>query len=148
MKEPKTFHFGEQFNFGNKGESDFLKYYKAIKSSDRAYDFILNKETVEIKTESRTLEQTPNFFIERYSDIDKLKPGGPWQSINTNYFIYYFINDKTFFWFKSKELCSFLDIWIETQKPIYIKNRTYTSVGFKVPRDIVSHLLIKVDKFY
>jgi hypothetical protein len=151
----KTFSFSKQLNAGNSGEADFKKFYKdlePVKSEDLKYDFLLNNGSkIEVKCDTYPMDKTPNFFMEYYSDINKQSLGGPWRSksheIST--FVYYFINDKTFFWFDSYKLVTFLDKYIKEKKPSYkyIKNRGWTTGGFTIPRVDLEHLLIKKDTF-
>ena len=135
---------------GRKGEADFLTYYPAAqKSPDLAYDFILDGQKIELKTEFRTLEQTPNFFMERYGNLEKLSDGGPWRAVidRVDHFIYYFIHDKTFFWFRPEPLRTFLDEFIKGEKPKYIDNKTYKTVGYTINREKVLTFCEKIDRF-
>ncbi len=147
-KDKKIFDFKEQLKEGNKGEQDFLKYYnKAIKAPDFSYDFDLEGKKIELKCDSYSLDKTENFFIERYSDYDKLKDGSVWQSLHCDFFVYYFILNKTFFWFKMKEFKEFLEDYIKDKSYILIKNKAWNTLGYKVNRDDCKKYIIKEDKF-
>lgn len=152
----KTFSFKTQMGIGDLGEKDFLKYYAALgpKKSvdDLTTDFILgNGKRVELKSESRTLEETENFFIELYSDVDASKIGGPCKARqdNVNYFIYYFPKNKTFFWFNTIELCDkFNNLALSGKWQIKtIRNRGYYTNGFAMPRIEFNDILMKKDTF-
>lgn len=147
---PKIFSFIHKRTQGRRGEADFLTFYPAAqKSPDLVYDFILDGQKIELKTEFRTLAQTPNFFMERYGNLEKLSPGGVWKSANKNikWYVVYFIYDKTFFWFRAKLLKAFLDKFIKGEKPKYIDNKTYKTVGYIIPREKVLTICEKIDRF-
>ncbi len=148
MLHKKTFDFQEQMALGDKGEQDFLKYYKGAKKSPvRAHDFDFQGKKVELKTDYYKFEDTNNFFIERYSDYDKLKDGSVWQSEHCDFFVYYFIHEKIFFWFDTKTLKTFLDGYIKDKSYIIIKNRAWNALGYKIPRNICDKFVIRKDKF-
>lgn len=104
---------------------------------------------VEIKTESYCLSgkhgrHTQNLFMERYSDVDKQSPGGPWQAVSKcKYFISFFPCCKTFYFFETKKLVRALDKLIETKqvKSIRIPNKTgdnkWTTLGYPVPIELL-----------
>lgn len=144
--EKKVFTFEEQLKVGNKGEKIFTSLYKDIEKADGIkYDFILNSKTIELKTDTYSMDKTPNFFMEHISDIKSGKLGGPWRALNDNvdYFVYMFINEKMCFWFEPKPLVDFLDEHIKTASYKVIRNRGWTSHGYAVKRDILKHLLVK-----
>lgn len=89
------------------------------------------------------MNKTPNLFCEYMGNADKGTLGGPWRAAKdkVDYFVYYYVNDKTFLWYKSVPLVAFLDGWIKGKKPKEIRNKSYTTLGFAVPRDDVAHLL-------
>ena len=81
---------------GSKGEQDFLKRYSsrgATKIEDcPEYDFIIDGDKkVELKTDF--YENSPNFFMEHYSELGTKKLGGVFRAKEDgiNYFVYYFI---------------------------------------------------------
>jgi len=157
-KKGKVFNFKDQMRIGDIGESDFIKIYEKLKPvksiKDRKIDFTLNNgKTVELKTDSYSMEKTINFFMEKNTILPDAREllGGPWRSHDhkIDYFVYYYMNDKVFFWFEPKSLCKFLDKYIKSNKikPISIPNRDgkgniFRSYGYKIPRaDIVDVLL-------
>lgn len=151
----KTFGFKTQMGIGDAGERDFRTSYpelKPEKSEDRAVDFILsNGQTVELKTDTYPMEKTPNFFMETLSDTNSGKLGGPWraQQDGVAYFVYYFVTDKTFFWFDPKQLCLRLEKLIAEKKYRIksIANRSWTTQGYAVPREDVADLCLRRDSF-
>lgn len=148
QENKKIFDFNKQLKLGDKGEQDFLKYYKnATKCPIRAYDFDLDGKKIELKSDFYTFEDTDNFFIERYSDYDKLKDGSLWQSKDCDFFVYYFINEGVFFWFNVKEFLKFLDEYIKDKSYVIIKNKGWNALGYKIPREICKPYIIKIDKF-
>ena len=99
------FTFTQQLKTGNKGEKllkDAFPFHLE-KSKDLKYDFYCpdTNQTIELKTDTYRLAKTENFFMERLSDIDSRKPGGPWRALqdNVDVFIYMFINDNTYYQF-------------------------------------------------
>ena len=147
---------------GDIGEADFVKIYEKLKPKksveNRQIDFTLNNgKTIELKTDSYSMNNTPNFFMEKntVSHDDTSKSGSPWRSKEhkIDYFVYYYMNDKVFFWFEPKSLCKFLDKYIKSNKlnPITIPNkdgkgRKYKSFGYKIPRDSLISILLKEHK--
>ena len=148
QQSKKIFDFKTEMNKGDKGELEFLKYYpKAVKHPTREHDFDLDGKKIELKSDFYTFEDTDNFFIERYSDYDKLKDGSVWQSAHCDYFVYYFINEGVFFWFDMTKFRKFLDEYIKNKSYVLIRNRAWTALGYKVPRDICKDFIIKQDNF-
>ena len=157
-KGGKVFNFKDQMRIGDIGESDFIKIYEKLEPvksvKNRKIDFTLNNgKTVELKTDSYSMDKTVNFFMEKNTILPDETSilGGPWRSKDhkIDYFVYYYMSDKVFFWFEPKSLCKFLDKYIKKNKikPIAIPNRTgngetFRSYGYKIPRlDIVDVLL-------
>ena len=160
-KEKKVFNFKDQLRIGDIGEADFIKIYEKlepVKSKNRQIDFTLNNgKTVELKTDSYPMDKTVNFFMEKNTILpDETDiPGGPWRSREhkVDYFVYYYMTDKVFFWFDPITLCKYLDKYIKTNKvkPIAIPNRdsngkTFRSYGYKIPRADIVEVLLQEDK--
>lgn len=155
--QDRFFKFDEQLAIGNIGETNFQQYYSELnpqKSKDKKIDFILNNNhTVELKTDSYNMEKTPNFFMEQYTvSDDKINLGGPWRTKEhgVNLFVYYFLNNKVFFWFCPITLCEFLDKYIKDNKlnKISIPNKGsngtyYEAQGYKIPREILKSIWLK-----
>ena len=140
----KIFEFNKQERRGKLGETLIIKAWPGLFewSSDSRYDLIYLPENkkVEVKTEYKwTLENTPNFFMEEFSDDIKFKLGGPFraQQDNIDIFISFFINNLVLFWFDD------VDALVERCKegifkfklqPKYIKNRGYNTIGYPIRR--------------
>jgi|ERR1017187_2085055 hypothetical protein len=153
QQSKKIFDFNKQMKIGNNGEDFFCECYKdrsPIKSSFREFDVIIDgNKMVEIKTDSYSMDSTPNFFMERYGDKERTKEAGPWRAKkdSLNYFCYLFIKDKTFFWFYPQELCDFLDNHINELEEKEIRNKGWSAIGFCVEREKIKHLALQIDKF-
>lgn len=149
----KLFDFKAQMNIGDKGESDFMRFYadlKPVKSPDRAADFILSDgKTVELKTDTYGMDETANFFMEIFSDSRTGSIGGPYRALkdNIDYFVYYFKKDGTFFWFDTKTLCDTMTLIGTKCKTRDIRNKGWTAQGHLVPREWLEVVLLKKDKF-
>lgn len=162
QKKGKVFNFKDQLRIGDIGESDFIKIYEKLEPvksiKDRKIDFTLNNgKTIELKTDSYPMEKTENFFMEKNTILPDKREilGGPWRSFDhkIDYFVYYYMSDKVFFWFEPKSLCKFLDKYIKKNsiKPIAIPNRdgkgnTFRSYGYKIPRKSVESIILKEHK--
>ncbi len=114
----------------------------------RKSDFIdiRTRRRVELKTDSYDMNNTGNFFIEQWSDVDKMKPGGPQQALlhNSELWVYLFIQNKTYFVFETQELVDFMKENAHKYPLVTINNRSWTTVGLKVPRADVAHLYEEV----
>ena len=117
----KVFNFNDQRRIGDIGESDFVRVYKKLKpkksKTNFQIDFTLsNGKTVELKTDSYDMEKTPNFFMEQKTISEKSSNlGGPWRAKDhkIDYFVYYFLKNKVFFWYDPIPLCEFLDKFVK-----------------------------------
>jgi hypothetical protein len=151
----KVFGFKNQLNVGDRGEKDFVESYKEFspeKSKDRAIDFHLNTgESVELKTDTYPMEKTLNFFMETLGNVNAGKLGGPFRARQdgVKYFIYYYLNDKQFFWFETVKLCEKLEEIISTKKHKIksIKNKTWITHGYAIPRSELESVLHRHDIF-
>jgi len=147
-KRKKIYDFKKQLSIGDEGEKLFLELYShkgARKSDILKFDFYLHcGATVELKTDTYSIKRTKNFFIERWSDFRNKRPGGPFQS-EADFFVYLFIKQKVFYWFRRQELLDFLST--KRYGLVAIKNKGYTTMGYKVSRRDVKHLCIGIDKF-
>lgn len=149
----KVFDFKGQLNTGNVGEKLFTEYYEKLNpeksTEDLAYDFTISGQKVELKTDTYRLTDSANFFMERYGCNKTFKSGGPWRTLEDKieWFVYFYINDKIFYWFDPKTLCPFLDKYIQNKGYKEIRNRGWTAIGYTVPREECEHLLIRKDQF-
>ena len=141
------FDWKEQLHVGSDGEALFLSLYPKLNKADGLiHDFELNGKTVELKTDSYSMEKTPNFFMEKIGNIDNGKIGGPWRAKQDkiDFFVYMFLPQRKCFWFRTKQLVEFLDVYCENLYQVKIPNKGWTTAGYKVPRHAVEHLFLKL----
>lgn len=138
-----TWNMQKQLGVGAAGEALFLKHWpdKAVRHPVfKGPDFLDSKGRIlEVKTDTYPMQKTPNFFMERWSDRESGKPGGPWQAHlkGATCFVYMFIGDRT--WFVCEDLpqlCTELDGLIGAGKlrPKQVMNRGWITEGYAVPR--------------
>lgn len=118
---------------GHAGEVAFHKLKPHLTRLDgRGADFIdADGKTYEIKTDSYT---SGNFFMERWSDFERQKAGGPWQSKekNIDFYCYSFPKLATTYIFTVTDLLSQLE---KIQKPNArsVQNKSWLTIGWLVP---------------
>lgn len=150
---PRQFNFKTQLNVGNVGEEMFLNHYKkrqARKADGRKHDFLVDEsKTVELKTDTYSMFKTPNFFMEKFGNIETKALGGPWRAAEDklDFFVYFFIKEKTFFWFEPKALVAILDPIILDMKPKIIDNKTWAAIGYTVARDLCNSACLLQETF-
>lgn len=114
----------------------------------RGPDFVdAKKRIIELKTDSYLMADTSNFFIERWSSQEAQTPGSVWQAIGKGCttFVYLFIKDQVYFRFDDlPALARELDSLILGLKPFPVRNRGWTTVGFRVARTDLKHLYKEV----
>lgn len=119
-----------------------------IKLDSRKSDFAhkITGELYELKTDSYDMDKTPNFFIEHWSDEKRGKLGGPRQSQKhgTKYFMYLFKKNSVMFIFDVDALVDWVNANIEKYKPIAIQNKTWVTIGYRIPRADLAHLVLDV----
>lgn len=131
---------------GQVGEAAFLKLWPTPleRLDGRKHDFKLigTNSTLELKTDSYDATKTENFFMELYSDIDRGKVGGPWQALKngTTYWCYFFPTNGLVYEFETAKLAEWLDFNWKDYDVCNIRNRTWITVGIKVPRKTLEHL--------
>lgn len=144
-------NFASSLIKGQTGEGLFLSLTGLKKLDGRRHDFIDEKtgETYELKTDSYSEEKTKNFFIELWSDVDRGAPGGPEQALlhGSTYWVYMFPASNVYYKFKTKELCKFLkELYKENNfRKVEIPNRTWTTVGVLVPRELLSSIAERIE---
>ena len=152
----RIFDFDSQLKLGTQGENHFLTVYGVMgwQKGVEPVDFILPpSRTAELKTDDYDMEVSPNFFMEFTTDSGNgKKPGGPWRARNDkiDFFVYYFIRHSVFFWFRTDDLCKFLDDYVERSglstvpvANIDANGTPYHALGYKIPRRKVQHLVLK-----
>jgi hypothetical protein len=140
-----SYQFKHQQRVGRLGEIIFKHAHSPsdyIEADGRKGDFILYGNKSELKTDTYGMDETPNFFFERFSNISKQTPGGPWQSFQHDSvrFIYFYLPSLTFFTFKTEGLMK----WLNTNASKYtsktITNSSHQTLGYLIPREAVKHL--------
>jgi hypothetical protein len=151
MKQ-KVFGFKNQLKVGNKGENYFIKCYHKLnprKSSSKEIDIIIeDNKKVELKSDSYSMDKTPNFFLEKIGNNVSGKLGGAHRAVadGIDWFVYLYMNDKTFFWFKPEDLKNFIDSNKQLEEK-RVLNKSYHSIGVLIPRELVKHLVFRTDTF-
>jgi hypothetical protein len=130
-----------QLAVGAKGEKLLLKHWSEPVQKHPVFkgpDFVdVQDQVIELKTDTYDMEKTPNFFIERWSDFQNKKPGGPWQASEkgVHIFVYLFIQNKTWFIFRDMPaLLKRLEELTDKAYAINIPNRGWTTQGYRVKR--------------
>lgn len=140
-------NFRSSLAVGQLGEEWLMSVWPELERLDgRKSDFKLPDGTlVEVKTDSYPMSKTANFFMERYSNMYKSTPGGPWQALehNSTLFVYVFSKDKAVFVFDTKKLVEALEPIILKLTPKVVKNANWETMGYAVPRELVKHLYTK-----
>ncbi len=139
--------FSKQIEVGSRGEELFQEYYPTKLSihPENDYDFVCTetKKKIELKTDTYNMNKTDNFFIERYSDVHKKSPGGPWQSHGkgVDIFCYYFVRHNMWFQFEDlPKLIKRIEELTKGQGLIYIKNKGWVTGGYKINRNDLADL--------
>lgn len=141
--------FKKDLKRGHTGEHSFFQLFQASVThlDGRNADFEINKtgETIEIKTDYYDHSLTENFFMERYSYDDK--PGGPWQSSSKkiDYYIYYYPSHSELYIFNTEQLVRRLDRIMKNEKLVNVKNKGYTTRGYKVKRSLIEDLCLNFE---
>lgn len=138
--------FKKDLERGAAGEAAFHKLKPHLTRLDgRGADFVdPDGKTYEIKTDSYV---SKNFFVERWSDIDRKKAGGPWQSAEKkiDYFCYSFPKMGITYIFTVAALLSQLEK-IEKPNVRRVLNRGWITLGWLVPiESLKAHEVIKHD---
>lgn len=145
--------FSEEYSKGYAGECSFLEHFNSYQFADnptsREYDFICSEtgDTVELKTDYYDMNRTPNFAIEKYSDIHRQSLGGPFRITNCKYFVYYFISNKTFYWMnclRLKELLNNMELSGECGDIIKVRNTNHVTGIYKIRRDSLSGCIDRI----
>lgn len=130
---------------GQQGELDFLKLFTALVGTDgRKGDIVAPDGKIELKTDFYPMTQTPNFFIERYSSIEVGSPGGVHQAKvhGCKYFVYYYTTAQTGYVFLVDDLIAQIEKLEPTLKPVEVRNKKWTTIGYKVPREMLKPIAV------
>lgn len=140
--QKKTWCMQTQLKQGKKAEEEMAERHPGkltVVTDHRLWDLqdASGKNKVELKTDTYDLEKTENYFMERWSVLEREKPGGPWQALENGAttFIYYFSKNNTYFECKDlKKLVKRLNVLTKDLKPVMIRNVRWTTQGYKVSR--------------
>lgn len=126
---------------GQAGELAFLKLFSGLVGTDgRKGDIVCpDGSKIELKTDFYPMSKTANFFMERFSSMEVMSPGGPWQAAahGCKWFVYYYTPDSTGFVFLTTDLVKQLKALEPKLVPVEVRNRKWTTVGYKVPRTLL-----------
>lgn len=130
---------------GKAGEALFLAAWPDLEQLDgRRSDFRhkVTGDTYELKSDQYDMAKTENFFIELWSNAERLKPGGPLQALKheSDFWCYMFVKNKVIFEFHTNELVDWVLQNAHKYGRIAIPNKSWTTTGMKVPRTALTHL--------
>lgn len=142
-----TWTFSSQAKVGDKGAALLRAHWplKVLEHADpKGPDFVDQRaRVIELKTDSRSLEESANFFMERWGNKEKRGAGGPWQALQkgSTCFVYLYLPSRTWFVFEDlPALVERLNALLLDLKPVRVPNRGWTTVGYKVPRSELKDL--------
>lgn len=130
-------NFQSDLNKGVLGEQLFCKLFRQITATDgRKGDLIAPNGKIELKCDFYGLKKSQNFFMERYGSVEVLADGGPWKALKDGceYFVYFYAHDFTGYVWRTSDLVQQLDTLITQLTPVEVKNRSWTTIGYKVTR--------------
>ncbi len=141
----KVWSFQKQLAFGEAQQEAFRAVYHrpTLVYDGREYDLLDDKAArIELKTESRSLADSPNFFFERWRSLEPKKAGGPWQAMQNaaTVFIIWVPKDGVYFVFTDIPwLCRAVVAVAEklVAKEHVIRNRGWAASGWALPRESI-----------
>ena len=136
-------NFKQDLLAGQAGELAVQKLWPEIELlHGKGADFKIGEALGEIKMDRYHHDKTENLFIEYMGDVEKGKWGGPWKAEQDNctWFVYYFSNPGIAYVFDVHDLLWQVNTYILANEPklLEIKNTRYTTVGYKVPRSVLT----------
>lgn len=139
--------FQKSLKRGQDGEALYLQNFPSLMRHDGfKHDFSTPCGTItyELKSDYYSMHSTTNFFIEILSDVDRNKPGGPFQAMRngTTYYEYLFVQEKYLFSFPVDRLVGFILKNRNKYESIDVQNEGWTTCGVLVPREDLKHLFI------
>lgn len=145
-----SFNMKEQISKGNLGRMTLVSlapYFFKFRDVAKNYELshAVTGELIDVKTEFRTIADTPNFFMERFSDDINFKFGGPWRTMQENIpiFVSYFVQDNVVFWFNDvPSLVAKLEEITVGRRLLKIAqdHGQYKTLGYTVKRELLDHL--------
>lgn len=150
MSKKLVHDFKTSLKIGEQGEALFLQYYPHyIKQEKCSFDFLDPQTNLkyELKCDSYDMDSVPNFFMERWSVLDKQKAGGVFQAAEhgADFYVYLFVKNMVAFIFSVPDLLKYISDNESSYKKVYIQNKGYTTVGYKIPRVSVAHLFKQIN---
>lgn len=142
-----VYNFDQQLKYGDKGEKYFynkmIGKVKYFPGRDYDFYFLNNQCKIELKTDYYDMNNTSNFFLERYSDFHKKTPGGPWQSFikGVHYYMYLFFSNKIIYIFDNKKLVKELELIVGDCSLVNVYNNTHITSGYKINRELLKNSL-------
>lgn len=141
----RTAHnFQKSLAVGKAGEDQIISAWPGLVRLDgRKSDFLTwDGLKVELKSDSYSMADTENFFIELLSDKAKNKHGGPLQALasGSDLYVYNFSANRTLFIFEVPALAAYIAKNKDKYEQIEIRNQGWVTTGLKVPRIDLSHL--------
>lgn len=146
----KIHYFSDSVIQGNLGESKFMSAYPHWSKIGDGYttgDFKYKSETLELKTDFYSMDKTENFYMEYISNGNKGTLGGPFRDTSITYFVYYYYNNDVAYWFNTKELVDKIKLICNKSQLVPVKNKYFTSYGFKVNRNLLNDIVIRKEKW-
>lgn len=140
-------NFVRSLKKGLDAEAKLLELWpELVRLDGRKGDFTLEGIKMEVKSDFYGLSRTKNLFIERWSNFDRKKPGSVWQALEhgCDLFFYWFPADQVGFLFSTRELLALVEATEHKYDPVFVQNKSWRTVGYKVP--IKSLLSIAIRK--
>ena len=133
-------YFGKSLKKGQSGELRFHQQYPILtRLNGRSHDFTHpTLGTIELKSDFYAPPK--NFFIElRVASAKGDKPGGPFQALNngTDWFVYQFMATKEQYWFNTKELCAWLELFKDKFPQRAVHNPGCVGFGLLIPINVL-----------
>jgi hypothetical protein len=146
----EPFDFDEQFEKGAEGEDLIAAYFGWKRIKGRGPDLLTpHGAFVELKTDRWDMEDTENFFIERYGDFDRKTLAGPWKALRDRCqgFLYFYRKNGIVFGFNTKKLIERLQEILKNKPLKMIPNRMkrppyreWVTEGYLVKRSEIEDL--------
>jgi hypothetical protein len=141
----KVHDFQEQLALGRRGEELFLEHYREPLALATVYshDFVrlTDGAKLELKLDDYNPDKYPNFFLERWGNLEEKKPGGPWRARRDriDVFIYYFVRANIYYEFTDLDrLLKHVERNESSYRVINVKNKGWITQGYLVPREELS----------
>lgn len=146
-----TWSFQAQNRVGQAGEALLMRHWPHVVTKHpngiRGVDFAdATGALIELKADSYDMTKTPNLFVERYSDLMKLSPGGPWQAHAKGATVLVYLYSQNRRWLVFRDLPALLgrlEALTKGKPGTQIPNRGYITLGHKVARADLQGLYIE-----